>query len=305
MSFGQAMTASEKLKEISAFLESKGVEYAPKEAETIVTEALMISRSRLYTADEQISDEVSRHIDALAERRAAGEPLQYIIGHVDFYGLRIKVGPGVLIPRPETELLVEEVLRAMGNEPRVTDKDLEHHPEISSLATHRSSLRILDLCTGSGCIALALASKIPNSVVYGVDVSERALEYARENAQSNGVSNVTFLKGSLFRPVRDMKFDIIVSNPPYIKSADIKTLQTEIRDWEPTEALDGGEDGLAFYRQIISSARDLLLPGGFVALELGEGEAGAVADIAQSAGLTRLRTIRDFQGIERVLIAAS
>ncbi len=279
------MTAGEKLKEISAFLASNGIEYAPKEAEAILIETLRISRARLYTSALEIPDEVSRRITSLAERRAAGEPLQYVIGHVDFYGLRIEVGPGVLIPRPETELLVEETI----NE-QVRRKD--------------SPIRILDLCTGSGCIALAIAKNIPASDVYAVDVSEKALVYARRNASANGISNIVFLKGSLFGPVRDMKFDIIVSNPPYIKTSDLKTLQTEIKDWEPVEALDGGEDGLAFYREIISGVREHLLPGGFVALEIGNGAAGAVTAIAKSAGMTSLRTARDFQGMERVLIAA-
>lgn len=286
------MTIIDKLKEISAFLRSRGIEYAPKEAEDILTETLGISRPGLYTSDLEIPDEVSRRITALAERRAAGEPLQYIIGHVDFYGLRIKVGPGVLIPRPETELLVEETIKELVRS--------------SALGVRRkdSTTRILDLCTGSGCIALALARNIPGSGVYATDVSEKALGYAGQNARANGISNITFLKGSLFIPLKDMRFQIIVSNPPYIRSADIKTLQTEIRDWEPVEALDGGGDGLAFYREIARGARDHLFPGGFAALELGDGQAGAVAAIAESAGLTRLRTARDLKGIERVLIAA-
>lgn len=291
------MTVIDKLKEVSAFLKSSGIEYAAKDAEIILMETLQINKPKLYTADSEISDEMSRHIDSLAERRAGGEPLQYIIGHVDFCGLNIKVGPGVLIPRPETELLVEEVLKAVSSE-----KDKGQNSElISSLVTRSSPLSILDLCTGSGCLALAIAKHIPNSDVYAVDISEKALEYAMENAKFNGIANVKFLKGNLFEAVKGMRFDIIVSNPPYIKRSDLNNLQPEIRGWEPLDALDGGEDGLRFYREILPLSAQYLNSNGCLIVEMGYGEHAEIVRIAEGSGVRGLSVIKDYSGIERVL----
>lgn len=299
------MNCIDKLKEVSAFLKSSGIEYAAKDAEIILMETLQINKPKLYTADSEISDEMSRHIDSLAERRAGGEPLQYIIGHVDFCGLNIKVGPGVLIPRPETELLVVEVLKTVtSNELRVTSKNSGQDSGLlrhSSLVTRSSPLSILDLCTGSGCLALAIAKHIPDSDVYAVDISEKALEYARENAKFNGIANVKFLKGNLFEAVKGMRFDIIVSNPPYIKRSDINNLQPEIRGWEPLDALDGGEDGLRFYREILPLSAQYLNSNGCLIVEMGYGEHSEIVRIAEGSGVRGLSVIKDYSGIERVL----
>ncbi|MEK6672889.1 MAG: peptide chain release factor N(5)-glutamine methyltransferase [Nitrospirota bacterium] len=300
------MNAIDKFKEVSSFLRFKNIEDAVREAEMLITETLRVNRSRFYTDTLEISGETANSIDAFAVRRSQGEPLQYVIGHVDFYGMKIKVGPGVLIPRPETELLVEEVLKTVSSKQSAVsgqNKNSELRTPMGRRPNSEltSSLCILDLCTGSGCLALALAKHIPNSDVYAVDISEKALEYARENAGINGISNIVFLNGSLFEPVKDMKFDVIVSNPPYIKRADIETLQPEIRDWEPFEALDGGEDGLDFYREIISSARLYLNDTGLVILEAGAGESGDIVRIAAESGLRCESVIEDYAGIERII----
>lgn len=291
------MSAVDKLKELSAALRGSGIEGADKESEMILSVCLDIDRGTLYRDNPALTGSQERELKSALKRRMRREPLQYIIGHVDFCGLRIAVGSGVLIPRPETELLVEEVIREVARcKIQVTSENGN-----SSLVTRRSSLRILDLCTGSGCIALALAKHLPQSVVVGTDISEKALEYAGENATTNSISNVAFMKGSLYEPVRGMKFDIIVSNPPYIKTPDMEKLQPEIREWEPREALDGGEDGLRFYGEILSGSRGYLKDDGFIVMELGAGELVEVATLAETLGFAPVSVGRDYSGIERIL----
>ncbi len=181
----------------------------------------------------------------------------------------------------------------------------------SSLVTRYSSLNILDVCTGSGCLALALAREFPGSRVCGTDISGLAIEYADMNAGINGIENVRFLRGSLFQPFEEMytdqclpsAFDLIISNPPYIKTGEISGLQPEIRDWEPLIALDGGADGLDFYKKLIPAARRLLKDEGRIMLELGAGQAGGVSEIIKSSGYTQMETIRDYSGLDRILQA--
>lgn len=281
------MNAIDKYKEVSAFLRFKNIGDAEREAEILVTETLQVNRSRLYTDTLEIKKETSNDIDEFAARRSQGEPLQYVIGHVDFYGMKIKVGPGVLVPRPETELLVEEALK------RVRCQNKNSEPACRP--------KILDLCTGSGCIALALAKHLPEADIYATDISEKALGFAVRNSRIHIISNVKFIYGSLFEPVKGMKFDAIVCNPPYIKRADIETLQTEIKDWEPLEALDGGEDGLDFYREVISSVRWYLNEGGLVILEAGAGESEDIVSLAVKSGLRCDSVIKDYAGIDRVI----
>lgn len=288
------MNAIDKYKEVSAFLRFKNIGDAEREAEILVTETLQVNRSRLYTDTLEIKKETSNDIDEFAARRSQGEPLQYVIGHVDFYGMKIKVGPGVLVPRPETELLVEEALKRVGRQ----NKNSELRTQNSEQA---SPLKILDLCTGSGCIALALAKHLPEADIYATDISEKALGFAVRNSRIHNISNVKFIYGSMFEPVKGMKFDAIVCNPPYIKRADIETLQTEIKDWEPLEALDGGEDGLDFYREVISSVRWYLNDGGLIILEAGAGESEDIVSLAVKSGLRCDSVIKDYAGIDRVI----
>ncbi len=358
------MTAIEKLKEVSAFLKSAGIENAAKEAEIIITEVLNIGKAELYTCSFNMSDKESELIDSFAVRRSQGEPVQYIIGHVDFYGLKIYVGKGVLIPRPETELLVEEAIKALsGVECQLSDKenlrfkiqdskfeiqDAKFKTQDSRCKMQDGKFKILDLCTGSGCIAIALARHFPYAQVYGVDISDIAIGYAVKNAKENNVRNVHFIKGDLFKIATDMHdsdhalnregcrranslavtnqvhpigvfnseavllqssdyslftvhcFDCIVSNPPYIKRAEIPNLQREIRYYEPLEALDGGEDGLDFYRRIIVESPYFLKKGGMLILEIGISQANDIKILAENAGFKELRFIKDFAGIERI-----
>jgi release factor glutamine methyltransferase len=290
------MTVTDKIKEVSAFLKSKGIEDAHKESEIIVTHCLGIDKTVLYRDNPALSEKDVREIEAVLQRRAKREPLQYILGHVEFCGLKIKVGQGVLIPRPETELLAEEVIKAIST---------------SNPPFTKSELKILDLCTGSGCLALAIAKHFPDAEVYGTDISKDAIRYAKENAGLNAVKNVTFLKGSLFEPlkqimfsdVQSFKFDVIVSNPPYIRSGDMPNLQPEINKWEPRNALDGGEDGLSYYRTIFSEARKYLMLSGVIFLEIGEGQAAEVSEIAMQNCFRNIYVIKDYSGIERIITA--
>ncbi|MGE5299567.1 MAG: peptide chain release factor N(5)-glutamine methyltransferase [Acidobacteriota bacterium] len=283
------------LKYSTEYLEEAGIEDAFADAEILTFYAAGADRLAAYMENPEITKELLSKIRRLMRRRAKGEPLQYIVGHVDFLGLTIRVGKGVLIPRPETELLVEEAIKQVSSQGSGVSIRGGGTPPV---------LKILDLCTGSGCIALAIAKALPDADVYGTDVSRAALRFAKKNAEVNEIENVTFLKGSLFAPIRgDALFDLIVSNPPYIISADIPGLQREIKDWEPLEALDGGTDGLDIYRKIFAEAARYLRPGGVILCELGFGQAAAVTEIAQESGLRDVSVKKDYACIDRILKA--
>lgn len=292
------MTALEKLRAAKVLLEKSGIDNANGEAELIISYCLGIDRVILYKDNPRITESEDSTIDQLLGRRKKREPLQYILGYTEFHGLKITTGPGVLIPRPETELLVEEALKALRS------RNLEG--KNGSLC----SWSMLDLCTGSGCIALALGKNFPGAQIFGTDTSEVALGYAKKNAEINGIKNVTFLKGNLFEPVetflsdrRPPIFDLIISNPPYIESGDIENLQPEIKDWEPAAALDGGEDGLNYYRAIITEARNYLTVNGILFFELGIHQAAAVKHMAEDAGFHDISVRKDYAGLERIFIA--
>jgi release factor glutamine methyltransferase len=237
------------------FLVSRGVENARLEAEWLLCAATGLNRVGLYLNFEKpLNDEELAAYRVMVARRGRREPIQHILGTQEFCGLEFEVTPEVLIPRHDTETLVNEALARM--------------PGAQS---------VLDIGTGSGCIALALACKLPGASVTAVDISEAALAVARRNAERNGVL-IEFLQGSLFEPVAGRTFDLIVSNPPYIPSRDIETLQPEVRDFDPRGALDGGADGLDVYRALIPDAATLLNSGGWLLLEVGMGQA---ADVAQ------------------------
>jgi release factor glutamine methyltransferase len=313
------MKVLNKIREAKEVLESLGIEDADREAEIIVSHCLGIDRLILYRDNPRIPEDIIPMIDKLLTRKSKREPLQYILGYTEFFGLKIEVGPGVLIPRPETELLAEEAIKLVSSRrsaisppthPSPSRGEGEGWGESSSLVTPYSSLHILDLCTGSGCLALALAREFSDAQVYGTDTSGTSIKYANKNAKINEIKNVTFFEGSLFDPIMNhlksqisnLEFDLIVSNPPYIRRDDIKDLQAEIKDWEPVEALDGGEDGLDYYRVIIPEARNYLKETGFLLFELGINQADAVKKMAENTGLQNISLIKDYKGIERILI---
>ncbi|MBI4653991.1 MAG: peptide chain release factor N(5)-glutamine methyltransferase [Nitrospirae bacterium] len=293
------------LDKVTKTLKCHGVEYAQKEAKALIKEGLNISDVEIYRDNSECNEEQLSIIEEMLKRRVSREPLQYVLGYEEFLGLRILVGQGVLIPRPETELMAEQAVKTVKSEKL---KVKSYEDKNSSLITHHSSLNILDLCTGSGCLALAIAKAFPDAQVYGADISEVAVMYAKENARLNYMNNVTFLKGDLFEPIKKfltsqfslLTFDLIISNPPYIKTADIKTLQPEVRDWEPVIALDGGEDGLNIYRELIPAAKVFLKDNGILMLEMDLGQAGEITKMLKSSGYTEIEIIKDYAGIERV-----
>lgn len=252
-------------------------------AGAILCYVLGCDKSYLYTHDDYLlsKDEYDKYCEAL-KRRIGGEPLQYITGHQEFMSLNFAVSPSVLIPRQDTEILVEYIMEFVGQKENVS---------------------ILDIGTGSGCIAISLAYYIKGSQVFGVDVSKDALEIARKNARSCGFEErITFLESNLFSNVPIKKFDVIVSNPPYIPNRVIDTLDRQVKDFEPKIALDGGEDGLDFYRRITKQSVNFLKPNGLLAFEVGFDQARDVAKIMESS-FKDINIQKDLAGIERVVTA--
>ena len=261
------------------YLAEKGVENARLEAEWLLCAALGLDRVGVYVNfDRPLTEAELAACRGMVARRARREPLQYILGTQEFMGLDFEVSPSVLIPRPDTETLVEEAVRLGGD-----------------------AKRILDIGVGSGCIAVTLAKMLPHAEVFGVEKSPEALAIARQNVKKHGVA-VTLREGSLFEPFTGEGFDLIVSNPPYIPTGVIAELQPEVRDHEPRGALDGGPDGLAFYRVIIPAAPDYLNTGGWLLVEVGDGQAEEVlARFGETGRFGELFTARDHGGIERVV----
>jgi release factor glutamine methyltransferase len=248
------------------------------DAELLLTHALGTGRARLRSHPEETGNraQYERYME-LIERRATGEPLAYVIGRKDFWSLRLKVTPAVLVPRPETELLVERALTL--------------RPEEFG--------RAVDLGTGSGAIALSLASERPGWQIAATDVSEEALEIARANAEALDLRRVQFLRGSWFEPLRGRTFDLIVSNPPYVAADDPAIMDPALRH-EPQGALTPGVDAMASLRAIIQSAPDHLERDGWVLLEHGAGQAAEVARELVARGLRHVRSHRDLAGHERM-----
>ncbi len=260
------------------YLAEKGVENARLEAEWLLCATTGMDRVGLYVNFEKpLTDAELAAYRALVARRAKREPLQYLLGSQEFCGLDFLVVPAVLIPRHDTELLVEEGLR--------------HAPAARS---------VLDIGVGSGCIAVALAKALPDADVRGVEKSPAALVLAQQNIERHAV-RVTLFEGSLFEPFAGQRFDLIVSNPPYIPTADLATLQPEVREYEPLSALDGGVDGLDFYRQIIPAAPEHLTPGGWLMVEVGIDQAEAVQGMFAASGFTDIFTAKDPSLIDRVV----
>ena len=261
------------------FLVSRGVENARLEAEWLLCAATGLDRVGLYLNFEKpLNDDELAAYRVMVARRGRREPLQHILGTKEFCGLEFEVSPDVLIPRHDTEALVIEALARMS-----------------------AAQTVLDIGTGSGCIAIALACRFPGASVTAVDISEAALVVARRNAEKNGVA-IEFLQGSLLEPVTGRHFDLIVSNPPYIPSSDIETLESEVRDFDPRAALDGGADGLDVYRAVIPDATALLNSGGWLLVEVGVGQAADVAQMFRAAGIYgEPITTCDGAGIERVV----
>ncbi|MDO5020932.1 MAG: peptide chain release factor N(5)-glutamine methyltransferase [Lachnospiraceae bacterium] len=230
----------------------------------------------LCHGDREVSEAEEEQYRKALEQRAVHVPLQHLLGYQDFMGLRFQVNEYVLIPRQDTEILVEEAMRYL-----------------------HDGMRILDLCTGSGCILLSLLHYSNDCEGVGVDISQEALWVAAQNAELLGI-RADFLKSDLYEKVTG-KFDLLVSNPPYIERKVIPTLMEEVREYDPYIALDGGEDGLDFYRRIIGGAQDYLKRGGQILMEIGSGQAKAVSELLREAGFKEIDVCRDFAGLDRVV----
>ena len=268
------------------FLKSKGIESPRAEAQILLAHVLKCNKVDLLVRyDEEPTEAERTRFRELIQRRVAGWPVAYLVGTRDFYLLSFEVSPAVLIPRPETETLVLEALGYL--------KPL-------------TAATVLDLGTGSGCIAISIAHQKKDAHVTAVDVSPDALAVARRNAAKNGVAErITFLQGDLFAPIpAGTTFDLIVSNPPYIAPDEFPSLAADVRDHEPRIALEGGSDGLAFYRRIAAGVGPFLKPGGRLLMEIGYTQDEAVRGIlASQSGLEVGTSLKDMAGHSRVVVA--
>lgn len=267
-------------------LAARGMEGARLDAELLVAHALGLRRIDLYLRIEQpLSEAELATIRGLLERRRRREPVAYILGYRDFFNRRFAVDARALVPRPETELVVEAAiarLKARGDGP----------------------LRVLDLGTGTGAIAITLALEFPSAEVDAVDVSEAALSLARENIAAHGVAaRVTLHHGSLYKPVAGARYDLVVSNPPYIPSEECDALMPDVANFEPRLALDGGPDGTQVLSVLVAGAPAHLLPGGSLVVELGHDQGPAAKALATAAGFPTVAVALDYARLDRVLSA--
>ena len=308
-------------------LASAHIDSCKSDALTLLSAAARSDRVGLFTRSrELLTEPVVQKYKSWIARRAKKEPIQYIIGEWEFMGLPFRVSADALIPRPETELLVGCVIGALCRAGK--SANYESFTKIREL---NAPVRILDLCTGSGCIAVSLAAFIKGSRITATDISAEALRLAKTNAELNGVSDrVDFLRGDMFEPIEDMQdivdgtfglacaddaseavdvsedyilFDVVCANPPYVSEAEYAALPDDVRLFEPKLALFGGADGCDILYRIAAAARKFLKPGGLMALEVGRGQAARVTGFLSDFGYKSIKRVNDLHNIERVLLA--
>ncbi len=269
------------------YLAKKNIESSRVNAEHLLAHVLNCKRLDLYLAfDRPLKEEEITSYREFIRRRSVSEPLQYIIGSVEFYGVQLKVNTSVLIPRPETEILVEKILENI-------NKD--------------DSIKILDIGTGSGNIAISLAKNLPNVSITAIDISEDALKVAKENSELNNMNGKVIFKRMDFINETDLtqnNFDLIVSNPPYISENEYSVLMPELKNYEPKIALSDSKDGLQFYREISKKARNFLKPKGKLFYEIGMGQAEEVKNILSQNNYSGIEIFKDYSNIERVVKGA-
>ncbi|HEY4756483.1 MAG TPA: peptide chain release factor N(5)-glutamine methyltransferase [Ignavibacteriaceae bacterium] len=279
------LTVLEALNGASDYLQNKGIKSSRLNAELLLSHILNCKRLELYLSfDRPLQKSEIDSYRELLKRRSTFEPLQYIIGKVEFYGLEFEVNQSVLIPRPETELLVEAVIESVAKD---------------------ENINILDIGSGSGNISIALAKNIPSCTVVGIDISEEAIETSTRNAKLNGVeSQLMFVKKNILNgiEINENSFDVVVSNPPYVSVADFVNLDPELRLYEPQIALTDESDGLSFYRNISVLSRSLLKNNGKLFFEIGAGQSDAVKKILIDSDYKNIVIIKDYSDIERVII---
>lgn len=275
---GETWTVLKVLRWTSGYLAERGVEGGRLDAELLLADLLELDRVGLYLQfDRPLTvGELGAYRERVG-RRARREPLQYILGRTEFWSLPFRVGPEVLVPRADTEVLVEEAMARL-------------HP----------NARVLDVGTGSGAIAVALAHERPDARLTALDISAAALAVAAENARLNGVGPITFVQGDL-HALAAGEFDLVVANPPYIAEEELNGLMPEVRDYEPRLALAGGIDGLDAYRALARQAPALLAAGGWLLVEIGAGQAEAVKKLLAAAGLGEIFCRDDYAGLPRVV----
>lgn len=284
-----ARTISGALNWATRLLKERGIETPRVNAELLLRKTLEIDHVQAYLySDRVLTQPQFTSYKSLINRRIKGEPVQYILGSREFWSLDLRVTPEVLIPRPETELLVEETLKLFKDERKLI-------------------LRFMEVGTGSGAIAIALAKELEGCFILAEDISWRAILVAKENAGIQGVSgNIRFLAGDLLSPLKEGRspFDLILSNPPYVPSSQMGTLPREIAKFEPRIALDGGPDGLELFRNIVMGSGSFLKEGGWLMLEFGEGQGEAVAEMIRNTGFFASPCIiKDPSGVDRVIRA--
>ncbi|MFH0919344.1 MAG: peptide chain release factor N(5)-glutamine methyltransferase [Fibrobacterota bacterium] len=273
------MTLLEILKKTEGFFRGRGLDSPRLDAELLLAHLLRCKRLDLYLQyDKPLTPAETDAYRELVRRRGNREPLQYVIGRAPFLDFEVAVRPGVLIPRPETEILAQAVF--------------SDNPDLSGK-------QILDLCTGSGVLALALKRRYPDAAVTGSDISPDALALARANGAG---LDIEWILSDRFVALMGRTFDLMTVNPPYVRRTDLAGLEPEVRDHEPGLALDGGEDGLDFYRAFLNEAPAYLAAGGRAYLEMGAGQVVAVTGLAQEAGFLVVRVEKDLSGIERVAV---
>lgn len=279
------LTVLEALNGASDYLQNKGIKSSRLNAELLLSHILNCKRLELYLSfDRPLQKSETDSYRELLKRRSGFEPLQYIIGKVEFYGLDFEVNKSVLIPRPETELLVEAIIESVKND---------------------ESINIIDIGCGSGNISIALAKNIPSCRVIGLDINEEAIETSKRNAKLNGVeSQLIFMKKNILNGIEisDNRFDVAVSNPPYVSVEDFVNLDLELRLYEPKIALTDDSDGLSFYRKISSFSKTLLKSNGKIFFEIGAGQSGAVKKILMNDDYKNIVIKKDFSDIERIII---
>lgn len=272
------MTYQEAVKNGEKVLNLAGIADAKVDAWLLFEMACKVDRQFYYLhMDEDITMEQQKEYEIALKKRTEHIPLQYIVGEQEFMGLKFKVNSSVLIPRQDTETLVEEALKKI-----------------------RPDMKVLDMCTGSGCIIISIIKNMPSAEGYAVDISKQALNVAKENAKSNEVP-VNFERSDLFDNVTGV-YDVIVSNPPYIPTAEIPKLMPEVGSFEPLEALDGKEDGLFFYRKIVAECGSHLKDGGYILFEIGCDQAEAVTTMLREAGFYEVQVVKDLAKLDRVVI---
>lgn len=260
-------------------LEEAGIEEAKLDARLLLEHICHTDRNALLVHGDSERNEMEEQFYRMCiEKRATRIPLQHITGEQEFMGLTFRVNEHTLIPRQDTEILVEEGMRRMFD-----------------------GMRILDMCTGSGCILLSLLKYSNECEGTGVDISQEALKVAAENAKRLGLT-AEFIQGDLFENVPEKKYDMMISNPPYIETAVIETLMPEVREHEPMQALDGMEDGLFFYRKIVEKAGGFLEKGGWLLFEIGYNQGDAVKALMAAQGFQGLEVVKDYAGLDRVVL---